>query len=208
LAGEKIMEQKLQELTSKIFEEGVEKGKAKAEEIVKAAKARSEQILSDAKAESDKIISEAKKEGEELKRNMESEIQLSGRQAVSTIKQQILDAVTAKVLDEKVIQAMGEQENIKAFIAAVVKNWNPKETPKLEVLLPENKKKEMEGYFKTQAQKEIAKGLEVRFTKNLKGGFQIGPKDSTFRISLSDQDFIEFFRQFLRPKIKTYLFGE
>ena len=47
------MENKLQQLTQKLYDEGLEKGRAEAERLVSEAKSEAAKIIADAKAEAD-----------------------------------------------------------------------------------------------------------------------------------------------------------
>ena len=77
------MQSKLQELTEKIFQEGVEKGNAEAQQIVENAKAEANSIIEKAKKDAAEILEDAKKKATETKTNTESEIKLSGKQAIN-----------------------------------------------------------------------------------------------------------------------------
>ncbi len=203
------MEQKIQELTAKIYQEGVEKGESQAKKIIADAQEKSGGILADAKVQAEKIIAEARQQAAELKRNTEAEIRLSGTQALSAIKQQLLDLVTAGVVDESMTRTLSDPATIKEFVALVVQNWKMgNETPRLEVLLPVQKQDELKKAFEKGGSDLLKKGLSLSFSKSLKAGFRIGPQDGTFKISLSDEDFAEFFKEYLRPKTRTWLFGE
>jgi V/A-type H+/Na+-transporting ATPase subunit E len=54
----------------------------------------------------------------------------------------------------------------------------------------------------------LKKGLEITFTDKFKGGFKIGPKDGGYLISLTDEDFDNFFRAYLRPKLIEMLYSK
>lgn len=203
------MEQKIQELTAKIYQEGVEKGESQAKKIIAEAQEKAGGILTDAKTQAEKIIAEARQQAAELKRNTEAEIRLSGTQALSAIKQQLLDLVTAGVVDESMTATLSDPATIREFVALVVQNWKMgNETPRLEVLLPVQKQDELKKAFEKGGSDLLKKGLSLSFSKSLKAGFRIGPQDGTFKISLSDEDFAEFFKVYLRPKTRTWLFGE
>jgi V/A-type H+-transporting ATPase subunit E len=204
------MDQKIAALTEKIYQEGVAKGEEQAREITGKAKTEAERIVADAKKEADKIVHDAQEQAQEMKRNAESEIKLAGQQATSSIKQQIMDLLSGVVVEQNVSAALDSPETIKEFIAAIVQNWKVSEgeAPSVEVLLPEAKREQLEQALKGGMQKVLKSGPEITFTRNIKGGFQIGPKDGTFKISLTDQDFSEFFKEFLRPKMRSYLFAE
>ena len=52
---------KIQELTSKLYSEGIEKGKEEAEKIINEAKALSNRIIEDAKIKRGKLLRRPKK---------------------------------------------------------------------------------------------------------------------------------------------------
>jgi V/A-type H+-transporting ATPase subunit E len=145
-----------------------------------------------------------------MKTKAESEIKLSGTQAVSAIKNKIVTLVTAKVIDDAATKALSDAGALKEFISAVVSNWKASagEAPNLEVLLPAAKQEEFEKAGLAGASSTLSAGLTVTFSKDVKAGFKIGPADGSFKVSLTDADFQEFFKEYLRPKTRAYLFGE
>ncbi len=203
------MENKLQELTNKIYSEGIDKANKEAEEIISKARADIEKMHKAADREALAIIEKAKKEAAELKANVNSEVKLSARQAINTIKQQITELITAKSTAKEVKKAFEDREFLQRIIEAAVKNWDPK-SPKgidVAVLLPEKDKKELNVYF-TQKQKALLDGgLELKFDDTMKSGFKIGPKDGSYQISFTDEDFENFFRNYLRPRTTELLYS-
>ena len=201
------MAQNIQELTSIIFQEGVQKGEDEAQRIVENATEESERIVKDAKTEAEKIIEEAKKESENLKKINESEIKLAGLKAVRALRQQITDIITAKALDEKVHAAM-TADNIKEYIKIIVKNWNTNGVKQeLQLLLPEKDQETLKENFTKELSQILKEGIDVSFSRNLRGGFQIGPKEGSYKISLTEDDFNEFFKQYLSAKTRDFLFS-
>ena len=61
------MQNKLQELTDKLYNEGLSKGKQEGEEILAKAKVQAEEIVAKAKAEAAAIVAAANKDAEDLK---------------------------------------------------------------------------------------------------------------------------------------------
>jgi V/A-type H+/Na+-transporting ATPase subunit E len=202
------MENRLQELTSKIYTEGISKANEEAEKIISEAKKEAEILRNSANKEAIQIVEKAAKEAQELKKNVESEVKLSARQAISTIKQQINELITAKSTDESVKDAFRDKDFLKKIIETTIKNWNPgKEAYDLQLLLPKEDEKILGTYF-NQKQKEIMKGsLEIKFDERMDAGFKIGPKDGRFIISFTDEDFENFFRNYLRPRTTQLLYG-
>ncbi len=203
------MEQKIQELTSKIYHEGVEKGEAQAKKLISEAQEKAAALIEEAKTEAEKIVADARQKAAELKRNTEAEIRLGGTQALSSVKQQILDLVSAKVIDGGATAALSDPATMKEFLSIIVQNWKSgAETPKLEVLLPAQKQEELRKTFEKGASDLLKKGVTLSFSKSIKSGFRIGPRDGSFKISLTDEDFAEFFKEYLRPRTRAWLFGE
>lgn len=201
------MAQNIQELTSIIYQEGVQKGEAEAERIIEDATEESVRIKKEAKKEASKIIEEAKKEAENIKKINDSEVKLAGLKAVREIRQQITDLITSKVVDDNVSSAMSG-ENLKDYIKIVLKNWDIKsENQDLEVLLPEKEQQKLNDSFLSEISKIVNNKIDLSFSKSLRGGFQIGPKDGGYKISLTEDNFNEFFKQYLSHKTREFLFS-
>jgi len=202
------MENKLQELTSKIYEEGIAKANEEAEKILSEAKKEAEDLRNKSKREATRIIEKAEKDATELRKNVESEVKLSARQALATIKQQITELITIQSTGEPVKEAFRDKEFIKKIIETTIKNWNPgKEAFDLQLLLPKEDEKELGSYF-SKKQKELLKGsLKIGFDERMSAGFKIGPLDGRFIISFTDEDFDNFFKNYLRPRTTKLLYG-
>jgi V/A-type H+-transporting ATPase subunit E len=204
------MDSKITELTDKLYREGVEKGEQQARQILADAKAKAEQILADAKKQAEKISVDAQANAAELKRTVASEIKLSGQQALAGVKQQILDVVMTKAVDEGLTKTLDDPLVLKDLVSLMVQNWKAAAGQELalEVLLPEIKRQEVEKALSGTLQKQFSNTVTIAFSRAFASGFRIGPADGSYRVSLTDQDFIEFFKGFLRPRARTYLFGE
>ncbi len=204
------MEQKIAQLTEKIYKEGVEKGEEEKKAIIESAQTEAANIKANAEKEAEKIKADAAALAEEMKKNTASEIKLSSQQALSALKQQIVDLLMVKTVDDPTVAALADPATIKELITTIVKGWKAgeNEVPSLAVLLPEENRSALEKSLESSLKKVLKEEVSLSFSKNLKGGFQIAPKDDTFKISLSDEDFIEFFKEYLRPKTRSLLFEE
>ncbi|PKP40551.1 MAG: hypothetical protein CVT95_13510, partial [Bacteroidetes bacterium HGW-Bacteroidetes-12] len=92
------MQNKLQELTEKIYKEGLSKGNEEAAQLVNKAKDDAAKIIADAKKQSEQIIAQAKKEAEDLKKNIETEVNISARQVVSGFKQDLSNLIETEMI--------------------------------------------------------------------------------------------------------------
>lgn len=202
------MEQKIQELTDKIYREGVEKGETEARKIIAEATEKAATITAEAKKSAEKSIADAKQLASELKRTTEAEIKFAGNQALSTIKQQVIDLITAKLVDGNISSSLNDPATIKEMLSIIVTAWKSDEgSVKLEALLPLRKQDELCKALEQDSSDLMKQGLTLSFSKIIKSGFRIGPVDGAFKISLTDEDFSEFFKEYLRPRTRAYLFG-
>ena len=81
------MQNKLQELTDKLYNEGLQKGKQEAEQLKANAKNEAAQIIAQAKEQAQEIISKAQADAAELKSKTENDVKMASQQAFSAVKQ-------------------------------------------------------------------------------------------------------------------------
>ena len=84
------MDTKIQELTDKIYKEGVEKGNEEASRIIAEAVEKQNSILNNAQAEAQQIIAAAEKQASELKKNTEAELKLFATHFLEFLKRLLL----------------------------------------------------------------------------------------------------------------------
>lgn len=202
------MENKLQELTQKLYNEGVEKANVEAEKILAEAKSEAEKIKQNAEKEAEKIIANAEQKSTEIKKNVDAELNLAAKQTIRTVKQQVTEMIVSKVIDEPVKKAFDDVKFVKEIIETVVKNWDAKkgEAIDLSVLLPADLEQEFTKFFTAKSGKELNANLELSFSDSIKGGFKVGPADGSYKISFSEEDFENFFKSYLRPKTIEMLY--
>ncbi len=200
------MQTKLQELTEKIYNEGVQKAKTEAEVIIKEAQEEAARISKQAKSDAEKMLQEAQKKADELNRNMEAEIKLASTQSINALKQEILNVITLQVIEPTNNEVFSDTSFLQKLIEKVVQGWTQSGHFDLNLILPEAEKAQLETFVKNSLAQELNKGLNVEFDSKLKAGLKIGPKDDNYLVSLSDKDFENFFKAYLRPKTRTLLF--
>ena len=127
------MENKLQQLTQKLYDEGLEKGRAEAERLVSEAKSEAAKIIADAKAEAEAIVKAAEAKAEDTAKNSMTEIALAGKQAVARIKEEISSLIAAESTFSAVKAANLDPEFVKAMLLSVARNWNGASSSKVEL---------------------------------------------------------------------------
>ena len=118
------MENKLQELTRKLYDEGLEKGRTEADALVADAKARAAKIVAEAQSQAAEILAQARSKAEDVEKNTLTEIALAGKQAVSKIKSEIASLIVAKATARGVKEAVMDPAFIKEMLVSVARNWN------------------------------------------------------------------------------------
>ena len=201
------MEQKLQSLLERIREEGVEKAKEESRQILLEAEENAQRILAGAEQKAKAILEQAELDAAHQKRNVEAELKLSAKQAVSVLEQEITGLITAKALGEPTREAFKDAAFVKGLIAQLIAKWEPNGEGVSLSLGPDHQQ-ELYDYFKQQAQGMLQGGLTVKPTPGPRDGFRIGPAEEGYVLSFSSEDFQAFFAEHLRPHIKALLFEE
>ncbi len=198
---------KLQELTQKLYNEGLSKGKEEGEAILAQAKAQAEDIVKKAQEEAAAIVEKAQKEAADYKVKVEGDVKMASSQALQATKAAIEQIIVAKAVDAPVKEALSQADFLKGIITAVAQRFSAQESTDLALVLPEQLQKELEPFLKGALAQTLGKGVEASFTKKLNGGFKIGPKDGSYFISFTDEAFQQLIGDYLRPGTKKILFG-
>lgn len=202
------MENKLQQLTQKLYDEGLEKGRTEADALIQKAKSDAAEIVKNAQVEAQEIIKKAKSEAEDSLKNSLTEISLAGKQALSKIKAEISGAIINGAINSGVKDATMDAAFIKEILISVAKNWDGASSSKIELqaLLPEANKKSLDAAFAKSTKELLSAGVEVGYAKDVKSGFKVGAKGGGYYISFSDEDFDALMRGYLRERVADLLF--
>lgn len=201
------MQNKLQELTDRLYNEGLSKGKQEGEELLAKAKVQADEMTAKAQAEADRIVAEAQKKAEEIKAKTESDMKMAASQSMAATKKDIETLVVAKMTGEAISKALSSEEFVKEIIRTVAERFTAEGPVELSLILPETMKKGLEPFVADELSKILGAGVEASFSKKVSGGFRIGPKDGGYFISLTDETFKSLIAEYLRPATKKLLFG-
>ena len=196
------MENKIQELTEKIYAEGVEKGKLEAERLVDEAKAKAADIVKDAQKQAEAIVAAAEKKASELAANTRSEIKLYGAQAVGALKSEATDIITDAVVKAAVKEALAG-DTIKALLVKIAERWSANE----QIVISTSEADELKAYFAKNAKALLDKGVEIKQVNGVKTSFSIAPADGSYKVNFGEGEFEAFFKAFLRPQMVELLFS-
>ena len=191
------MENKLDVLTKKLYEEGVEKANQEAEKIIAQAKENATKLVAEAEAKAKEIKAGAEAEAENLK---------SARQAITALKQSITQLISGEVAGEMARAGFKDQAFVQELLVEIVKKWDVASgNLNLEVILSEQEKSDFQNFVKSKYKELLDRGLEIK-AGNTEGAFVIQPKNGGYQIAFSEQLFEAFFNQYIRSFTKGLLY--
>ena len=201
------MQNKLQELTDKLYNEGLSKGKQEGEELLAKAKVQAEEMVAKAEAEAAQIVAAAQKQADEIKSKVASDIRMASSQSLAATRKDIETLIVGKMTGEPVKKALASADFVKEIIKAVAEKFTTEGPVDLALVLPENLQKDLEPFVNTELSKILNAGVEASFSKKVSGGFKIGPKEEGWFVSFTDETFDQLISEYLRPATKKILFG-
>ncbi|MBO8479209.1 MAG: hypothetical protein IAB80_10040 [Bacteroidetes bacterium] len=203
------MQDKLQELTEKLYNEGLSKGKQEGEEILAKARKQAEETIAKANEEAEAIKARAQREAEELKTKVTGDVRMAALQSLTATRQSIENVIVTQMTDKDIASALESADYVRKIIETVAKSFNPagQDPEDIALVLPESMKKDLEPFVTKELAKILKAGVTATFSKKISGGFTIGPKDGGYFISFSEETFKALISEYLRPATRKLLFG-
>ena len=202
------MQNKLQELTDKLYNEGLSKGREEGEALLAKAKSQAADIVAEAEKKAAEIMTKAEKEAEAYKVKVAGDLKMAASQSVQATRKDIEDLVVFKMTGSATEKALSDEAFVKEVIKAVAEKFNAETAMYLNLVLPETLKSSLEPFVKNELSTILKGQVNASFSKKIAGGFTIGPKDGSYFISLTDETFKELISEYLRPATRKLLFGE
>ncbi|MEG1762990.1 MAG: hypothetical protein RR256_05205, partial [Bacteroidales bacterium] len=110
------MQNKLQEITDKLYQEGLVKGKDEAQLIITEAEKQAASILEKANQQAEQVRVNAEKQAKDIQSNAMAEIKMAGRQMMTSIKTSIEGAIIAKTIAPATRSAFEQTEFVKELV--------------------------------------------------------------------------------------------
>ena len=171
------MENKIQELTDKIYREGVEKGNEEAQRLIANAQEEAKKIIEDARKEAESIVN-------------------------SSRKSEVATMVTDKLITASVKDFAQDKDYLNAFIVALASKWSIDEPIVISTADAESLKK----YFAAHAKALLDKGVTIQQVNGIKTLFTVSPADGSYKVNFGEEEFMNYFKAFLRPQLVEMLF--
>jgi len=202
------MSNKLQELTDKLFQEGLAKGREEGDKILSDARTEAEECVRKAREEAAAIVNKAREEADDLKKKAEADVRMASLQSLQATKKDIENVILSKISYAKIKRELADSSMLKEIIKSVAGNFSASESKDIALVLPASVQREIEPWISSELTKTLGVTIQAEFSKKIAGGFTIGPADGGWFVSLTDETFNDLIAEYLRPVTRKLLFGE
>lgn len=194
--------EKIQELTEKIYREGVEKGQVEAANIIEAAKQEAEKIVAAAREQAMAVEKEAVKKAEELDKNTKKELKLYTSQALNALKSEIVNVMCGEIVGKSVSSMVADKDFLNKFTVALASKWVESEP----IVIGTADADSLKAYFAAEAKEILNKGVTIQQVNGKAALFSIQPADGSYVVNFGKDEFETYFKNFLRPQLIDMLF--
>ncbi len=192
----------LEELTNKIYAEGVEKGKTEAAAIVAKAEEQAAAVKAKAEAEAAEIVAKAQQKASELDKNTRAELKLYADQSIGAIKTAVTNLLSEKLANESVKAATAD----KTFMQKLITDLAVAMTKDGAVIVSAKDAEALKAYVAANLKGALEQGLKIEEAKGQKVDCSITPAQGGYKINVSDAELVTYFKDYLRPQIVELLF--
>ncbi len=213
----------VEELIGRLREQGVDAGRAQANDIISKAQGKANDIVSQARQQAEEIVKEAGEKAEQLRTGGEDALRIATRDTVLRFREELM-----QYLNERVQRLVSEQLEDKEFLAKLIlevtsqasRDSGLEEAQKVEVLLPTQvlgieelraNPEELEGKL-SQLVKQIAsatwrEGVTFKPLQSEAGGIRVVLTENDLEIDLSDHAIADMVLQHLQPRFRALMQG-
>lgn len=193
----------LSELTDKIYAEGVEKGNQEAQQIIDKANVQAAEIVAGAEKEAQAKLAAAEAKAQELDKNTRAELKLFAEQSVNALKTEVANLLTDRVAQDSVKAATADAK----FMQGIILKLTEQMAKEGEVEIDAKDAESLKDYFEANAKGLLDKGVQINEVKGIKTDFAIKPTKGGYKLAFGEKEFVEYFKEFLRPQLIELLFA-
>ena len=139
---------------------------------------------------------------DELAENTKSELKLFAGQAVNALKSEIATLVTDNIVNADVKAFAANKDYLNAFIVALASKWSVNEP----IVISTADAEGLTKYFAAKAKDLLDKGVKIEQVNGIKTLFSVSPADGSYKVNFGEEEFMNYFKEFLRPQLVEMLF--
>ena len=145
---------------------------------------------------------QAEKQAAELKKNTEAELKLFATQSVEALKSEVVNLITGKITSSNVKAIVSDTAFMQKVILEMAKEWVVKEA----ITIRTADADALTKYFEANAKSLLDGGVKIEKVSGHDASFTIVPADGSYKVSFGEDEFVAFFKEFLRPGLVEMLF--
>lgn len=131
-----------------------------------------------------------------------SRIEAVRYQAVEALKSEVVNLITGKITSSNVKAIVSDTAFMQKVILEMAKEWAKKEAITIQTADADALTK----YFEANAKSLLDGGVKIEKVSGKNAGFTIVPADGSYKVSFGEDEFVAFFKEFLRPGLVEMLF--
>ena len=193
------MEQQIQDLIASIKKDGIESATNESKKILEEARKEAERTVNEARKERDKIIADGKKTIEIERESSISSVKQAARDVSLTLRKNLEDKFK-KILGQKVSSSLDEKVIAEAIVAVVKGECNG-----CDVEVSKEMVDKVNAVLTSQFAQELEKGVTLRSSSSVSGGFKVYSKDGSAYIDLSDEEITKLLYPYLSSSLKEII---
>jgi len=201
------MAKTLGDITRELNEKVLAPAKSEAEGLVRRANEQAASIVAGAEAEAAEIKKAALAEAENTRKQLQVDMDTAARNFIVMVQEKLESAVVVPVVESRIQEELSDNDFLKKIIEVLLTEFvkGGSQEHRLEVLLPENKQAELEGWFKERFKEKLGDSLNVQFTDKISFGFLLGEQGRGAHFNFSN-GLVEAFANFCSPRFRKHFF--
>jgi len=190
------MAEDLKELIEKIQLEGVKAAEDKALAIETRARKRADEIVTSAGKEAERITSEARERIKRLEEGAKNSIKQASRDTMLSLRKEITSTLE-RLVASHVHKALSAEEMAKILVA-IIKGCGSQDKDRIVISLKKDDLEKVEKALFSELGQEAKKGITLKSTADIHGGFLISYDSGKSYFDFSDMALAEYLATHLK----------
>lgn len=197
------MAEELKNLIEKIQEEGIKAAQDKAKAIEDEARRMSAQILEKARREAEKITLDAKARAASAEASGKAVLKQAARDLLISLRKEI-EAMLDRIVTSHVHRAL-EPEELAKILSDIIKERAKEGKADIVISLRKEDLEKLEKGFLSDLRAEMKKGLTLKTSDEIRGGFLISYDSGKSYYDFTDKALARYISLQLKPKLAELL---
>lgn len=195
------MDDKIKQLTDKVYTEGVERARTEGERIIADAQERAASIVREAEARATELRQSAEQSNIRHREQTESELKLYAQRLVESTRASIEDSLTGTIATDAVRALQLDGDLLRQLVLKIVGGFSVERGVVIETAEAEA----LQAHLSSAAKGLLEAGLEIKSVAGVPTHYVVRPKDGAYKVEIKPETFVELFKSVLRPTLASLL---